>query len=211
MAKITLQDAEMIAQRGRPWTIRLERVGTNPSNASGRSAKYWFATGRGIKEAVEIGYGALGAIPQYRLIDWPKLQGKVAEKLTKGYIYVNTPYIRMSAANLAKLTGSPMVQPKTAKQVSSLRPRRGSKKMKPKTAPAAQAAPTAPVAGSTPPNPAIISLGVPYSLIRALKVRRQGVKITGYGALDDQGSELMILDPKDGIEFARDYNIDVNF
>lgn len=105
MAKLTFEECRKTAGRRRPWTFRLEFHGTTPNGNP--SAKFWYATGRGLDEAVEIGWGAIGQPPSHQLIDWAELRPRVEEKLRKGYDYAPTDYVRMSAANLAKLTNSP--------------------------------------------------------------------------------------------------------
>jgi len=187
MAKLTISDVERIAGRGRPWTIRLEFAGADPANAGGFSDKYWYATGRGLTEAVEIGWGANGNGAQHQLIDWPELRKRVAEKLAKGYGYVDTPYIRMTTASLARLGG----------------PTKGT---------------PAPVQVTPVPNPvpppvtrsaALVALGEPWSLTHHLKVLRDGTTVKGYAAIDDNGDELLQFDPQRGVEFARDYNLEI--
>ena len=100
MATLTLRDARRIAANTRPWTLRMECV--DPST---NTNKYWFATGRGTNESVETGSGRIGAKPALRLVSFAKFVGKVQEKLGKGYSYASTRFVRMSAANLAKLGG----------------------------------------------------------------------------------------------------------
>ena len=208
MAKLTLQDAESTAGKGRPWTIRLEYVGANPSNTSGQSAKYWYATGRGLAEKVEVGYGALGTAPQCSLIDLPTLSDRVAEKLAKGYVWANTPYIRMSVASLAKLAGTPVVQATQAKHVCSLFPVvRKKATVKPQKKlnlsmafpPKTWAVPAK--APSVPTN----------DQIRTLCIIREGLVITGYSARDEHDNEVLVFNPKDGVEFAREQGLDICF
>lgn len=200
MGKLTIQDAEILAQRGRPWTLRLEYVGTNAANASGTSSKYWYATGRGLQEAVETGHGAIGAAPIYHLINWTELSLKVQEKLGKNYQYVNTPFIRMSAESLARVTGTVTPTTSSAKAVSSLT---SSKVVVTNSMTSSIPAP--------PSIPAQILLGPPYNLIRVLKIIRQGLSITGYSALDVDGVELLVLSPTGALDFAREYGVDILF
>jgi len=198
MAKLTLQDAENTAQKGRPWTFRLEFVGSNPANQGGQSSKYWYATGRGATEPVEIGWGALGAKPQLDIIDWNELRTRVADKLGKGYQYAFTPYVRMSPTNLAKLAGTPVV-----------------------SAPVAVATPvTIPAAVPTPPATQAIthtvsviqaSLPRPYNLLCALRVHRKGTVVDGYEGLDADGDTLVTLDVQEGKDFARLHGLDILF
>ena len=109
MPVLDISDAESIAGRHRPWTIRMEFTGPNPANTSGSSSKYWYATGRSIHEKVEIGWGAIGSAPQHQLIDWPELRIRVSDKQSSGYKWCNTPYIRMSPGGIASVTGVPQV------------------------------------------------------------------------------------------------------
>ena len=143
MARLTLQNAENTAQRNRPWSFRLEYNGASAVNQSGVSSKFWYATGRGTHEPVEIGWGAIGHAPQYQLITWTALVDRVKEKLAKGYDYVDVPYEKMSAANLAKITGgaSPVVAAPVAPSI-----------------PVAPAAPAAPVVSAPAPQ-SLLSLG----------------------------------------------------
>jgi hypothetical protein len=202
MAMLTIHEAEQIAQRGRPWTFRMEYHGANSNTQSGVSHKYWYATGRGLTEAIETGHGAIGAVPQHHLIDWTELRAKVAEKLAKGYVYANTTYIRMSAANLAKVTGQ------TASQSPVVVPQ-------PVAAPVAPPTPPTPVQAvpspSQPVDPGLVRLGAPYNQIRSLKMTRQGLTITGYVALDVNGAPVLTMNPTEGVDFARKYNVDVVF
>ena len=208
MALLTLQDAEGIAGRGRPWTIRLEFVGANPANVSGVSSKYWYATGRGLHEPVEAGWGTIGDTPQYQLIDWPELEVRVADKLAKGYQFVGTPFVRMSAGNLAIVTGNPVSTPPMAKAVSSLTPARA-------TAPAVKPAPVHP---TVPPVAVVHQAGAaqralqhPRNLVCSLKLLRDGTRVTGYSARDANEAELLVMGASEGADFARTYNVDVIF
>ena len=184
MANLTLQEVEVIAGRGRPWTFRMEQTG-----------EYWFATGRGLQEAVEVGYGFMGSLPHLQLVSWGDLTASVTEKISQGWQYANTPYIRMSPGNLAAATGNPIVKAQTAKAVSSL-----------------QATAKSPLS-VTPPQvtQAQQTLAYPYSAIRALKLVRSGTTVTGYSALDAQGQEMLVLTPPEAISFAQKYSIDVLF
>jgi hypothetical protein len=56
MATLTLNDVNDIARRQRPWTIRLELV-----DFATNTQKFWYATGRGTKEAVETAWGRIGS------------------------------------------------------------------------------------------------------------------------------------------------------
>jgi hypothetical protein len=201
MARLTLNDCELIAQRNRPWTFRLEFHGTTPTG--GTSAKFWYATGRGITEAIEVAWGALGNLPQqYQVIDWTELQNRVAEKLGKGYQYADTPFIRMSAANLALLTaGQTTPLPPVAPVVAPVPP------------PAVVTKPAAPVvmAPVKPQHPGLLALGEPWSLIRALKLHFDGKTLLGYDALDEDGDVLFMLTKDQGLKSAQEYDLEVKF
>ena len=211
MAKLTMQDAEKIAGRNRPWTFRLEFIGNNPSNASGRSEKYWYATGRGLSEAVEIGWGKIGSKPQHQLIDWPELRSRVADKLGKQYDYADTNYVRMSAASLATLGGTtpsaPVAAPQPPQPAAPV----------PTPQPAAPA-PVAPPTASQPmytktPSQDQLDLGEPFSLIRALRFKRDaaGTAIVGFTALDEDGDVLLDLTEPDGQDFIAKYDPEIVF
>lgn len=192
MSCLTIIDAEGIASRYRPWTIRLEFHGANSTNASGVSSKYWYATGRGPNEKVETGWGAIGSAPQHQLIDWTELKVRVADKCSKGYQWADTPYVSMSKASLATLVtlpGSP-TNPVTV-MIST--------------------PPSAPVSASSMINPSVASLNQPFSLIHALRILRDGVKLIGYKALDAAGDELLQMPPADGLQFAQKYDIEIKF
>lgn len=141
---------------------------------------YLYATGRGLTEAVEIGWGAIGDPPQYQLIDWTELRNRVAEKLTKGYTYADTPYVRMTPASLAKVMAPAPVAPSVAA--------------------VSMAAPLAPVV-----VPPIGGTGKAHHL----KILRTGITVTGYAVIDDKGNEIGKLTPAEGPKFARDYNVDI--
>jgi hypothetical protein len=189
MPRFTLLDAEGIANRNRPWTIRLEFHGSNLTNASGVSSKYWYATGRGLNEKVETGWGAIGSAPQHQLIDWAELRVRVADKQSKGYKWADTPYVRMSKASLATLTGNPIVP----------------------SNPVVPATPVTSVQVPLKTNPPLAALSPPFCLIHALRILRDGVKLIGYKALDAAGDELMQMPPADGIKFAQQYDIEIKF
>lgn len=201
MARLTLNDCEQIAGRTRPWTFRLEFHGTTPNGNP--SAKFWYATGRGLAESVECAWGAIGGLPQqYQLIDWNELRNRVSEKLGKGYVYADTPFIRMSAANMAKLTAGPAVpQPVVAPVAPVVAP------------PQVQTKPVAPVvmAPVKPAHPALVALGEPWSLIRALRLNFDGKTLKGYDALDEDGDVLLMLTKNQGLKAAQDYDLEVKF
>ncbi len=192
MPRLTIIDAEGIANRNRPWTIRLEFHGANPNNASGVSSKYWYATGRGLAEKVETGWGAIGSAPQHQLVDWVELKTRVLDKQAKGYQWADTPYVRMSKASLATLAG-------------------GSMNLIPVVIPTPPPPPSAPVSMPSMINPTLAALGQPFSLIHALRIMRDGVKLVGYKALDAAGDELMQMPSVDGLKFAQQYDIEIKF
>lgn len=88
MARITLTDARRIMLRGRPWTFRLE------CTLNG-SSKFWLATGRGRHEVVEVHFGAIGNKGTVRVKDWDYVEKTAPEKEAKGYVYVDTPFVRV--------------------------------------------------------------------------------------------------------------------
>lgn len=191
MALITLSEAKNIAARRRPWSLRMEFVGSNPSNQSGQSAKYWFATGRGTNEAVETGHGALMAKATCHLVDFGTFEAKVAEKLQKGYDFVDANYRRMSPANLAKLGGA----------TASAQP----------TPPPSNPATTLPLAQSNTPSPVVqpplaslATLPAPFSLIASLTPTK-----SGYEAHDAQGDHLLTLTSDGGMKLIQDHGVPV--
>lgn len=114
MAYLTLYDAHRLAAKDRPWTFRMEYVGYNGANASGTSSKFWLATGRGLAEPVEIHYGALGSKGTILVKDFAYLAKKVKDKIRKGYLYADTPFVRVRQATIAAFVSAP--------GVSALRP-----------------------------------------------------------------------------------------
>lgn len=181
MAKLTLTDAENTAKRTRPWTFRLEG-----SDVSSGGQSFWYATGRGLAEAVEVGTGLIGTPPTHQLIDWPTLKTMVAAKLAEGFTYADTGFIRMSAVSLAKLATASLPVPTPVKPVLP---------------------PTPQQAVST----SLQALGEPFSLIRKLRLKREGTTILGYVALDEQGIEVMEFNRSVGLKFATDHEIEVEF
>lgn len=95
MAILTLQDAEDLANRGRPWTLRMEhRIAQAPASIPGQ---YWIATGRAKDEPVEVHTGALGsktpAIIQVK--DWTFIEQVAKDKEAKGWDYKWTNFVRV--------------------------------------------------------------------------------------------------------------------
>ena len=199
---LTLADVEGIALRGRAWTFRLEYHGL--SSSGNDSNKYWYATGRAMSEMVETGWGRIGALPQNQLINWTELRFNVAEKLKNGYAYEPTDFVRMSASAIASLGGvaPPVATPPVATPVQPT----------PATSPGkAPSGPSAAPKYTKAPSTSLTAMGVPWSLIRAIKMQRTGTAITGYAALDEFGDELLTLDPKGGLDFARLHDVEVEF
>jgi len=191
VAKLTYSDAHNIALRGRPWTIRLECVdpGTNTS-------KFWYATGRKTSEKVECGWGRIGSKPQRKLITYSKYADKVSEKRSKGYEYADTPYVWMSAANLALLGGAtpspvPAKQPPSSPSVST-------SGGTPPTVPATVASNT-----TTPPAPEHVnpSIPAPFGFIKYLRPSKGG----GWEALDSNKGRLLDLPLDSGKAMLRDF------
>lgn len=178
MAKLTINDAENTATRIRPWTFRMESP----------TGDYWYATGRGLTEAVEIGWGAAGAGTQYQLTDWVGLRTMVADTLNQGYFYVDTPYVRMTPVSLAKV-----MAPVTT------------------MVPAPIVAPVIVPSVRIPVVPVVAPVTLTVGKAHHLKILRTGAAITGYSVVDDKGNEIQRLDPKDGPQFARDHNVDIEF
>jgi len=176
MARLTLGQVRDIAKRRRPWTIRLECV-----DLSTNTSKFWFATGRAMDEMVECGWGRIGSKPQLKLIPYHTFDDKVDEKLAKGYDYANTPYVRMSPGNLAKLTATPPQTP--APQVT------------PQPTPAALSTPTT---SAQVVNP---SLPMPFNLIRWLKPKKNG-----FTALDTNEQALLDVPLAGGKSLLRDFS-----
>jgi len=204
MSKLTASDASRIAASGRPWSLRLEFVGSNPANQSGVSSKFWYATGRKNTEAVETGHGAIGSKPATNLVDWASFQVKVADKLAKGYDYVDAPFQRMSAANLAKLGGH-TPSPAPAKR----------KPQAPRPAPASPTpsvpAPKAVVVAPQPnaPSASLLALPAPFCNVRFLKLKRVGTKVDGFSALDENQKYLLGMTDDSGLDFARDHDVEI--
>ena len=205
MARLTYQDAERIAQKGRPWTFRLEYTGHNAANLGGFSDKYWYATGRGEHEMVEVGWGKIGSRPQTMLLPYHKLANKVAEKLGKDYDYTNTAYVRMSPANIAKLGGAVNASPAPpVKQVSSVAPNPRRKVAPPKVATTMSGH-----VQSKAKAKKLAGLGTPWSLITKLRAVRQGTALLKWEAMDASGAFLLDFDATGGRDFAADYDIEL--
>lgn len=211
MALLTLTEAANLAARDRPWSVRLEFVGANPNNQCGLSRKFWYATGRGLGEPVEIGWGAIGAAPQTLLRTFDDFRDKVTEKLTEGYRYVIAPYQRMSAANLAQITAG------VTATVPVYTPGPPNPAMQNPAPP-----PPAPGGGIAAPavSPKIVTLaqqalGSPYDLIRSFRVKRlpaSGVpSVIMMEALDVLGGVLLLMQVQEAVSFARDHVLDIQW
>ena len=180
MPRLTIIDAEGLAARGRPWTIRLEIV----SLTTGKATNYWYATGRASTESIEIGHGVVGQPPKNELIDWPKLRSLVQSHQAIGAIWADTPYIRMTQKSIdtlfmAKLNANPPTNPSTISPTTN--------------------------------RLSILALGQPFSLIYALRILRDGVKLVGYEALDASGNYLLKMPPGDGLAFAQKHDVEIKF
>ena len=200
MAKFTVADAERIAAKPKPWTIRLECH-------TGGCNKYWYATGRALHEAVECGWGAIGAIPQLKLITWTELRAKVIEKLGKGYLYADTPFVRMSPGSLAQLgsqTPAVVVAPPVITVGTTVAPGVTVKSITVTPAPPQQVLPQ-----QVPAS--LVALGAPYDMIVKLKMVRTGVKVTGYAAVDVNGGTVMEFSKDGGPDFATQHGLDIDF
>ena len=197
MAKFTITDAERIAAKPKPWTLRLECQ-------TGGSNKYWYATGRALTEAVECGWGAIGAIPQLKLITWTELRVKVMEKLNKGYTYADTPFIRMSPTSLAALASVPQQLPPPPVVMTPQVVKVGTVIAPGITVTGISVSPGAVTAS-------LIALGTPYDQIVKLKMIRSGVKVTGYAAVDANGNTVMDLSKDAGPDFATQHGLDIDF
>lgn len=168
MALLTLDDARKLAARNRPWTFRLEFKGLNAANQSGRSEKFWLATGRGVSEPVEIHYGAIGSTGTVLVKTWSYVEQVAPEKLTKGYQYADTPYKRVQQSTIDAFNAAMAKQPP------------------PSTAPVTSvAAPPAP-----PPTPAPTTNGLAGPYGRIVSVSSVGGV---WKALDAAGKVLLTL------------------
>ena len=101
MARLTLTDARNVMLKGRPWTFRMECT-------TGGHNKFWLATGRGQNEPVEIHYGAIGAKAAILVKDWAYVEKNTPEKEAKGYIYVDTPFVRVQPSTIQASPVIPM-------------------------------------------------------------------------------------------------------
>lgn len=194
MARLNLADAIRIARTGRPWALRMECV--DPAT---NTNKFWFATGRGLHEAVETGHGRIGAKPALRLTSFGVFVSKASEKLIKGYVFAHTPFVRMSAGNMAKLGGR-----KPSKGITAPDPVITA----PAPTPAAAVKPVAASSGAFvyppmgTPMPGLPALDGPYTLIVALFPVKGG-----FEALDEDGDVVLDLTTKGGQDLCQGYGI----
>lgn len=103
MARLTVQDARQIAMRNRPWTFRLEL----------QPGMFWYATGRGINEPLEVVTGTIHPAQgqMAALGTWTDLERVVTLLLGQGWQYADTPYIRMSPQSLATIQAGQAAPP----------------------------------------------------------------------------------------------------
>ena len=169
MARLTLTDARSKMINGRPWTFRLEFQGPNSAVASGWSTKFWLATGRGRHEPVEIHYGVIGSTGSILVKDWDYVEKVAPEKEAKGYVYADTPFIRVRQATLDAAT---QVTIPTAAPVATI--------------------PTPVVTAPVVTAPILSSLTGPWSRIVSVQKQPDG----SWWGFDAQGSKVLGM-PKD--------------
>lgn len=208
MAKLELAGAASLAARNRPWSVRLEFV--SPKTGA---VEFWYATGRGLSESVEMGGGDNGTVPQTLLGTFDDFRAGVHEKLGRGYQYVNAPYQRMRPENLAKVTLTGLVVPSSSVYAPGP-PGPGTQVPAPP--------PPAPGGGIAAPavSPKIVTLaqqalGSPYDLIRSFRVKRlpaSGVpSVIMMEALDVLGGVLLLMQVQEAVSFARDHVLDIQW
>jgi hypothetical protein len=129
------------------------------------------------------------------LTDWQAVCNKVADKLAKGYVYVDYPYTKMSSENLAKVLSGSVSFVKSPAPALSVPP--------PVVTPM-----ITPTSGN-PNRKSLLLLGEPWSLIVKLRVQRNGLSVTGYLALDDTGDTVLTFDEQGGLDFAREHDLDI--
>ena len=83
---MSISVATEMRRQGKPWLVKLEFVGSNWDNMSGRSSKYWQASGAG-SGGTEVRWGKIGSSGQSVNKDWSYFQDKVYKKMDKGYEY----------------------------------------------------------------------------------------------------------------------------
>ena len=80
---VNKSDAYKLYSQQRDWIVRLEYVGANYANESGRSSKFWSAENEG--GSVRIRWGKIGSKGQSTLKSWSYFSDKYYEKQGKGY------------------------------------------------------------------------------------------------------------------------------
>ncbi len=170
MALLTITEVKHTAARNRPWSFYMKN----------KKGQFWYATGRGLNEPVEICWGNPGMRPQSKLVLWTDMEAKIPELLSKGYTYINHPYIRMSAGSILKLS-NPSLWPTTAP---------GSTQAPSWTAGAAQKA-----------------LGHPWADIVCLRIIRKQTQVFGFEAVDTAGTVLLTMTMAEAKEFAREHDV----
>ena len=193
MSRLTYDDAEKTSLRGRPWSFHME---LHTTDSLGQAIdKFWYATGRGQGESVEVGEGNTGEQPVSELIAWGDLRALVTARVAGGYDYVDAPYRRMSPESLAKLAAPPIAASPTLV-----------------VTPQATAVVTSPVVVTPPPaTPRVVTGGQPWDHISTMHVVREGTKVMGIEARDAQGTKLLVFTESVGQAFAQARNMDISF
>lgn len=83
----TISEARELARRGSPWRVRLTFIGDNAKNLSGKSAKWWEASGDGrAGYSATVRYGVIGGKGQAQTgVDVDDALDRANEKARKGY------------------------------------------------------------------------------------------------------------------------------
>ena len=84
---VSLNVAQYLRTGGKKWKIRLEYVGSNLTNKSGASQKFWEAYQIAPSTNVIIGWGKIGTVGQTVIKDFEYVLDKVQSKIDKGYEY----------------------------------------------------------------------------------------------------------------------------
>lgn len=190
--RMTLSAARTAHYAGLPWTTRVEFRGSNWDNQSGRSSKFWSASGVG-HGPVTIRYGRIGSEGRSLTKDWGYFYEKLSEKLDKGYNYAS---------------GSVSQKPTAPKAVQKA----PQKAPAPAPAPTPAPAPKAPVAAPSatqaiaglPATPAAPTLPGPFGLVAGLRAVK-----AGFEALDVKGSKLLVLTFEGGRQLSQEHNVPV--
>jgi len=204
MATMTIDEAEALAQRKRPWTFGLTLQTTSPK-------KFWYATGRGTDEKLEVVSGHISGKPgaaslsvdDTEVVDWGDLQAKVDNLLANGFTYTSTGHKKMTDASWAIVKalrdGTPLPTPPVSQGILQ------TSIPLPGAAPAP--VPPAPVFDPPPmgtPKPGITPLTSPYDEIRALHPAKDR-----FDALDENGDVLCTLTVDEGRGLAQDHGVPV--